>query len=442
MAVFFGTDGLRGIVSEDLTYDMAFKCGNSLSQMLLGKGRVIIARDTRVSGSFIESALAAGLMAGGVDVYLAKVLPTAGLAYLTKTFKFDYGIVITASHNPAEYNGIKILSSNGEKLQDKEEEKVERGFIKTRFNQSLDVGKSFDASNLRENYIDFLLGTADTSLEGLKIVLDCSNGASYKIAPRVFRQLGAKVYTTGCKGDGERINHGCGSLHPERLASRVVKLGADLGFAFDGDADRLLAVDSKGQIIDGDRIILALAKSYKKEGELYGNSVVGTSLTNMGIEKELEDNGIKLFRADVGDKYVASLMSKQGSFLGGEQSGHIIIKKFLNTGDGILSAVQLACKLKKSGLKLCDFCAAKLYPQVIKNVVVSDKLRTLGSETLSLAISNAQQELAGLGRVLVRASGTEPKIRIMVESEKLWVSQNLANYLCEVITSIEQSEAD
>ena len=436
MSVFFGTDGLRGVVGEELTYDIAFKCGNSLSQNMQG-GRVLIGRDTRVTGSFLVNALACGLLSGGVDVVDAGIIPTAAVAYLTKSFKFDYGISITASHNPMQYNGIKIFSLKGEKLQDKEEEKIERGFIKSKHVSAEKIGLYVQKTNLRKHYIDYLVNTANGSLSGLKVVLDASNGASYSIAPEVFRKLGAKVIKTSCMNSGLKINDKCGSLHPERLAKKVKQYGADMGFAFDGDADRLIAVSEKGKIIDGDMILYALALVFKQRGMLVNNAVVGTSQTNMGIELSLKEKGIKLLRADVGDKYVANLLNKNGLALGGEQSGHIIIKKFMQTGDGILTAILLAHFCKESGKPLSEFCKVRVFPQVNKDIVVKEKLRILGSEPLLTAITNAQQELAGLGRVLVRASGTEPKIRIMVESENIVASQSLANYLLNTIEKLE-----
>lgn len=436
MSVFFGTDGLRGVVGEELTYDIAFKCGNSLSQNMQG-GRVLIGRDTRVTGSFLVNALACGLLSGGVDVVDAGIIPTAAVAYLTKSLKFDYGISITASHNPMQYNGIKIFSLKGEKLQDKEEEKIERGFIKSKHVSAEKIGLYVQKTNLRKHYIDYLVNTTNGSLSGLKVVLDASNGASYSIAPEVFRKLGAKVIKTSCMNNGLKINDKCGSLHPERLAKKVKQYGADMGFAFDGDADRLMAVSEKGKIIDGDMILYALALVFKQRGMLVNNAVVGTSQTNMGIELSLKEKGIKLLRADVGDKYVANLLNKNGLVLGGEQSGHIIIKKFMQTGDGILTAILLAHFCKESGKPLSEFCKVRVFPQVNKDIVVKEKLRILGSEPLLTAITNAQQELAGLGRVLVRASGTEPKIRIMVESENIVASQSLANYLLNTIEKLE-----
>ncbi len=439
MSVFFGTDGLRGIVGQDLNFDVAYKCGNSLSQTIKG-GRVVIGRDTRTTGSYLASAISAGLMAGGVNVVDAGIVPTAAIAYLTKEKNFDFGISITASHNPSEYNGIKIFSSLGEKLGDKEEERVERGFIHSLHVCADEVGEYVFDPGLKNAYFNFLKNSISCSLAGLKIVIDASNGASYYLAPKVLRSLGAKVVLKSCSNNGRLINHECGSLHPEALAEKVKKVGANVGLCFDGDADRLIAVDENGNIVDGDKIIFALALSLKQKGELNQNIVVGTSMTNMGIEASLEKQKIKLLRADVGDKYVAGIMFSQGLSIGGEQSGHIILSKFLHTGDGILTALQLLSAMKESNQTLSQLCSVQLFPQVIKSVKVKEKLRILGSETLANAISSVQQELAGEGRVLVRASGTEPKIRIMIESVTKQKSEALASYLAMIISTLESSE--
>ena len=437
MAVFFGTDGLRGVVGNDLNYDIAFKCGNSLSQLISCGGKVVIGRDTRVTGSYLVSAISSGLTAGGAHVVDIGIAPTACIAYLTKSKGFDYGIVITASHNPKEYNGIKIFSPRGEKLLDKEEEAIERGFIHPLQVPALKVGQYRQDKTYVKDYINFLFNSASCCLSGYKIAIDASNGASFDIAPKLFKKLGAKVIRFSCKNDGNKINDNCGALHPQHLAEKVVKLGCDMGFAFDGDADRLIAVNEKGEIVDGDMVITALAKTFKSHGELAFHGVVGTSQTNMGIENHLAEHGIKLYRADVGDKYVAEIMDKNNLSLGGEQSGHVIIKKFLPTGDGILTAVALACACKESKKPLSEFCHVDLYPQAHINIEVVDKLRILNSEKLMSAITDSQQELAGLGRVLVRASGTEPKIRIMVESEKLETAECLAKFLASVVVELE-----
>lgn len=439
MSVFFGTDGLRGVALSDITFDVAYKCGNSISQTLEKGAKVIIAKDTRVSGDMIVSAVSAGLMSGGVSVTNVGIVPTGALAYLT-TLGFDYGIMITASHNEPEYNGIKIFSNKGEKHESTEEEKIERGFIKSKIVKPLEVGGITQNNQLINKYINFVVGTS-TNLCGMRIVLDCSNGATFKIAPKIFSMLGAKVYKTSCKCDGKNINNNCGSLHTKNLAKKVVSLNADVGFAFDGDGDRLIAVDEKGNEVDGDKVLTALATFYKSRGELWGNKVVGTSQTNMGVQKTLENRGIFLERADVGDKYVLEILKKQHLLLGGEQSGHIIIRKYMQTGDGVLTAVQLANCLKLSNKEASVLTECEKFPQHNINVAVKDKLRILGSEKLANAVLLVQQELAGDGRVLVRASGTEPKIRIMVEAEKQEIASSLAEFLRNTVEKIAKDGA-
>lgn len=439
MSVFFGTDGLRGIAGSEITFDVAYKCGNSLSAMIDGRGKILIAKDTRVSGDMIVSAISAGLMAGGVDVTYLGVAPTASVAYLVSSLGFDYGIMITASHNPPEYNGIKIFSSKGEKLTDKEEEKVERGFIKNTQVSPTEVGKWIYDPNLIKKYEDFIVSSG-VMLYGKRIVLDCSNGATFRSAPRIFRRLGAKIYTLSAKDDGKNINNNCGSLHTKKLAKMVTRKNADFGFAFDGDGDRLIAIDEKGNEIDGDGVLTALATSFKSRGMLTGGKVVGTSQTNIGVEKTLEERGIGLERADVGDKYVLDMMKKHGLSLGGEQSGHIVIRKYLRTGDGILTAVQFAALSVFEDKEASELAKVKKFPQFNINIVVKDKLRILGSEKLANATLQVQQELQGHGRVLVRASGTEPKVRVMVESESDSVSKNLAEYLAKIVREVEKED--
>lgn len=439
MSVFFGTDGLRGVALSDITFDVAYKCGNSISQTLEKGSKVIIAKDTRVSGDMIVSAVSAGLMSGGVSVTNVGIVPTGALAYLT-TLGFDYGIMITASHNEPEYNGIKIFSNKGEKLESTEEEKIERGFIKSKIVKPLEVGCITQNNQLINKYINFVVGTS-TNLCGMRIVLDCSNGATFKTAPKIFSMLGAKVYKTSCKCDGKNINNNCGSLHTKNLAKKVIALNADIGFAFDGDGDRLIAVDEKGNEVDGDKVLTSLATFYKSRGELWGNKVVGTSQTNMGVQKTLENREIFLERADVGDKYVLEILKKQHLLLGGEQSGHIIIRKYMQTGDGVLAAVQLANCLKLSNKEASVLTECEKFPQHNINVAVKDKLRILGSEKLANAVLLVQQELAGDGRVLVRASGTEPKIRIMVEAEKQEIASSLAEFLKNTVGKIAKDGA-
>ena len=341
MGLFFGTDGLRGKVNEDLTQNIAYKIGNALS-ILKDNPKIIIGSDTRISNTYLSLSLASGAMSGGAKVIDVGVIPTAGVAYLVKTIKADYGIVISASHNSGEYNGIKVFDSDGYKLSDKEEERIERCFIREKINDFPNIGTYEQDFNLIKLYRNYLIERSERRLDGMTVVLDGAFGAAHRIAPEVFRKLGANVIASNCVNDGLKINQECGALYPDNLVKRVFRYKADIGFAFDGDADRLIAVDECGNVIDGDKIICALAKYFKKQGKLNKNVAVGTSHTNMAVEYELKKEGINLIRTDIGDKYVLAKLKEQGLSLGGEQSGHIIIKDLATTGDGILSAIIVA----------------------------------------------------------------------------------------------------
>jgi phosphoglucosamine mutase len=415
MGLFFGTDGLRGIVNADLTFELAYKCGNALASVKPSP-RVIIGRDTRVSGEYLTLAVAGGVMSGGGEVIDLGVIPTSGVAYLARELSADYGVVISASHNPREYNGIKVFDSNGYKLSDKEEEALERRFIHTKINDFPDIGRFSSEYNHVKKYESFLEESSVGSLEGMKIVLDCANGAACRIAPAVFRALGASVVASASSEDGMKINDGVGALYPEHLIRRMERYKADVGFAFDGDADRLIAVDKCGKVIDGDMLIYMLARNMKKEGRLRSDTVVGTSHTNMAIEQALARCGIGLIRTDIGDKYVLEKLLSEGLSLGGEQSGHIILKDIHSTGDGILSAIATAGVMRREGASLSEMFDVELYPQANINVTVSDKLRVINSESVNDALTKVRGALGDWGRVMLRASGTEPKVRIMVES--------------------------
>ena len=373
MGLFFGTDGLRGKVNEDLSFNIAYKIGNALS-ILKENPTVLIGSDTRISNTYLTLAVASGAMSGGAKVMDVGVIPTAGVAYLTRKIKADYGIVISASHNSGEYNGIKIFNSDGYKLSDKEEERIERCFIREKVNAFPDIGTYEQNFNLSKLYKNYLVKASENSLKGLTVVLDGAYGASHRIAPDVFRKLGASVIAANCVNDGKKINENCGALYPENLVKRVFRYKADVGFAFDGDSDRLIAVDEKGNIIDGDMIIYGLAKYLKKQGKLKKDAVVGTSHTNMAIEEDLASEGIELIRTDIGDKYVLSKLIEKDLSLGGEQSGHVIIKDYATTGDGILTAIIVANMIIKEKVTMSEALKIDLYPQVNKNVVVEDKL--------------------------------------------------------------------
>ncbi len=431
MGLFFGTDGLRGIVNEDLTFSLAYKVGNALAT-LCSDAKILVGRDSRISGSYLTLALASGAMSAGADVVDVGVIPTAGVAYLTRVGSYDYGVVISASHNSGEYNGIKIFDRFGYKLSDKEEERVERCFIHDKTNDYPNIGKFESDHNLSKRYIDFLTKSGKT-LSGLKVVLDGANGAGGRIAPAVFKKLNASVVASCCSMDGKKINDECGSLYPQKLIGRVNRYKADVGFAFDGDADRLIAIDEKGGIIDGDMVLYILAKHLKNRGKLNGDTVVGTSHTNMAIEEALKNSGIGFLRTDIGDKYVLAKLVEKNLSLGGEQSGHVILKNLSTTGDGILTAIAIASLLVETGKKASELFDVKLYPQENRNVIVKDKLRIINNEEFASVVAKLQNALDGKGRLMVRASGTEPKIRIMVESENEEVNRTYADILEELI---------
>ena len=435
MGIFFGTDGLRGKVNEDLTFDIAYKIGNALS-ILKEKPTVLIGSDTRISNSYLTLGVAGGAMSGGAKVIDAGIVPTAGVAYLTKLIKADYGVVISASHNGGEYNGIKVFNSDGYKLGDREEERIERCFIHSKTNDFPDIGTFEQDYTLIKRYRDFLIGSSENSLKGKTIVLDCAFGAAHRIAPEVFRRLGANVIAANAVYDGLNINNGCGALYPDNLVRRVFRYKADMGFAFDGDADRLIAVDEKGVIIDGDMLICGIAKYLKSQGKLKENTVVGTSHTNMAIEDDLKRNGITLIRTDIGDKYVLAKLIEKDLSLGGEQSGHIILKDTATTGDGILSAITVANMIINEKRSMSDLLEVALYPQTNKNVVVGDKFRIMNNEELLKEIVKYNGDLEGKGRLMIRASGTEPKIRIMVESQDKELNEKIASSMVLLIKRI------
>ena len=432
MGNFFGTDGIRGIFGQTLTTNIAKMAGNALAQVK-HRPKIVIGSDTRTSSDILKCALAEGVMLGGGDVIDVGIVPTACISYLTCEFCFDYGVMISASHNPPMYNGIKIFKSNGQKMTDEEENNLESYF--SNFYETSPYG-NYRQKNLSKKYINFLLENAEFNLSGYKICLDCSNGASYKIAPKVFKKLSATVFCTGCKNDGKKINENCGSLHIENLQKLVKRKQADFGFAFDGDADRLIAVDGNGNIFDGDQILYILAKKMKNEGSLYANTVVGTSHTNSGIMSALNKNKINLIRTDIGDKYVIDAMQKMNLSLGGEQSGHIILRDKINTGDGILTAINLTNAICKEKASLSTLFDAQLLPQANLNIVVKDKMKVMNNEELRELISNISCTIQPAGRVLVRASGTENKIRIMVEYTSLAKAKKYAKEIKTLVLKI------
>ena len=437
MAIFFGTDGIRGVVNDELTYDLAYNCGNALGDTKHCP-TIIIGSDTRTTGSYLTLAFAGGAMSAGAKVVDIGVCPTAGVAYITKFVGADYGVMISASHNPAEYNGIKIFDENGYKLGDRREELLEKRFIHQKIQNFPNIGTYEQDFNLTNLYLNYLKTLSVGSLKGLKIVLDGSNGAAHKIAPAVFRGLGAQVVATNCKNDGLRINKECGSLFPKVLAKNVLKYGADLGLAFDGDSDRLIAVDENGHIVDGDMIVYVLAKYLHSKNALKNGVVVGTSHTNMGIEESLKKLGMTMLRTDVGDKYVLAKLLETKSSLGGEQSGHIIFPEYATTGDGILAGILLANVVKETGKSLSKLVDCEMFPQFNINCVVVDKMHAINSEELIKAIDKYEHQLGEGSRIMVRVSGTEPKIRIMVECKDCEKGQETAKELEKIVKKIDE----
>ncbi len=431
MGIYFGTDGLRGVYGEVISPEIASNVGNSLARLCKIHKKILICRDTRTSGSLLASAFSVGVASGGVDVVDIGIAPTPVVAYLAQRLDYDYGVVISASHNDANCNGIKIFNNEGFKISEEEENQIERKMLYPARKNFENLGKITHRPALVGKYKKHILQTFD-SLEGLRVVLDCANGASYRIAKTLFQKLSCDVVTLNCQNDGTKINENCGALHPEIVANAVKEFDADMGFSFDGDADRIIACDENGKILDGDDILFLLAKVYQNE-----KIVVGTSMTNSGLEEGLQKLGKTLLRADVGDKYVSQLMKNKGAKLGGEPSGHIINFAFSTTGDGVLSALTIASLAKKEGKPLSKICTLKHFPQVLLNVNVRDKYRTLNSDLLTAEILKTQQELGLEGRLNVRASGTENKIRVMCEHKSQKVAESLAKNVERLILSIE-----
>ena len=435
MSQYFGTDGIRGIANNDLTIELSSRVGNALT-ILKGRPLVVIGTDTRTSKDMIKSAVMSGILAGGGNVIDLGVLTTPAISYITTLYKADFGVVISASHNPPEYNGIKIFDNLGAKLGEAERDFIEDCINKNKTNYSQDFGTMEDDLISHERYINFLADSVDTDLSGLKVVLDCSNGASFEVAPKLFQKLGAQVFCYNCNHTGHDINVNCGSLHEEFLSKKTQEHKADIGFAFDGDADRVIASDCDGQIINGDSIIYILAKYLHSVGRLKGDMVVGTHHTNMGMEMALKECGIKLIRADIGDHFVACEMDKYNCLLGGEQSGHIILKNFAPTGDGILAALQLVSVLKKTKKSIRELNDFFVYPQENINIQVSDKHKVLADKFLQSELIRIGKEIANKGRLLVRASGTEPKVRIMTECIEQKLTKEIANQIAEIVKKV------
>ncbi len=444
MGRLFGTDGARGVANTEITCELAMQIGRAaamvLTENLAHRPRVLIGMDTRASGEMLEAALTAGFCSVGADVCLLGVLPTPAVAYLVKAYGYDAGVMISASHNPCEYNGIKIFQSTGYKLPDALENEIEAIILDEAKVPPEpvggEVGRVTRAETAAEDYIRHLLSTTDVRCDGMKIALDCANGSASVTARRVFEALGAECVVIHDKPDGVNINRDCGSTHLAALQKCVVENGCDAGFAFDGDADRMLAVNHLGEEVDGDRAIAVCAKAMKAEGRLQKDTAVVTVMSNMGFFKFCAQNGIACEKTKVGDRYVLENMLKHGYSIGGEQSGHIIFLEYATTGDGQLSAIQLLKVLKKTGKTLKTLAdEMRVYPQVLYNVRVSNfgRVRFAEDAEIQNAIRRTEAELGDAGRVLVRVSGTEPLVRVMLEGENEEQIRVLGETLAEVV---------
>ncbi len=439
----FGTDGVRGVANVELTPELAFKLGYAAAKYFSREGsapKIIIGRDTRRSGQMLEAALAAGICSAGGNAHLLGVMPTPAVSFLTSVVNANAGVVISASHNPFEDNGIKFFSRTGHKLPDTVEDEIE-AIVKTPIDYSKavsgsSVGSITHEDNLAELYIKHILGTAYADLKGLKVVMDCSNGANSQIAPVILRSLGAEVITIFNDPNGININNGCGSTHLEALQKKVVEVGAHVGIANDGDADRCLAVDENGEALDGDQIMLICALELMKRKKLNDNMLVVTVMSNVGLHQAMKAHGGKTCKTAVGDRYVLEEMLKHNYSIGGEQSGHIIFSEFAKTGDGILTAVQLLCAMVKNNKTLSELGSVMTkYPQVLLNVRVKNKNGWQEKNAIQEVIKKYQDELGDNGQILVRASGTEPLIRVMAEGPNQERLEQIASAIGEVVVA-------
>lgn len=434
MAKYFGTDGIRGIFGEDMTVDIAMRCGNALASNK-GHAKIVIGRDTRSSGDCLTHALSCGVMIAGGDVVDMGVAPTSSVAYIARKYGYDYGVVISASHNPAKYNGIKVFDKTGHKISDDEERKIES--LMSDSPKTGKVGRFYHKEELVNEYVQFLLSCSDASLKGYKVVLDCANGACFDVAPKVFSSLGAEVVAINTSSDGESINEHCGATDLEAVKKSVSMYNADIGLAFDGDGDRLMAVTHNGEVLDGDVMLYLFTLYLREKGQLRGNCSVGTVQTNMALEVELKRQGIDFVRTEVGDKYISRAMGDRLS-IGAEQAGHIILGNLHTTGDGVLSAIKLCEILREKGRDFFSSYNFHLYPQANISIEVKDKEKIMKDERLRGLVSHLSFSLDDRGRVLVRPSGTERKIRIMVECLDCDEAQSIAHRLSDVICEIDK----
>jgi len=445
----FGTDGVRGKSNVfPMTGEVALKLGivtgHLFRNMNKGKDRhqIIIGKDTRLSGYMIENALSAGFTSVGMDVILVGPLPTPAMAMLTRSMRVDLGVMISASHNPFYDNGIKMFAPDGYKLSDETEKQIEDmldGDLSALFVPSEQIGRITRLESARGRYVEFVKSAfpKDLRLNGLKVVVDCANGASYKVAPSVLWELGAEVIPMGVSPNGCNINDNCGALYPQAMCQEVVRQGADIGISLDGDADRVIISDEKGRIVDGDEIIALIALDWQERGMLKDNTVVTTVMSNLGLEKFLASNGIKMLRSAVGDRYVVEMMQQKGLNLGGEQSGHIVLGAYATTGDGIMSALELLSFMVRKNKKASEITSLFTpYPQVLKNVRLETREKVqevLANPLVEAAIAKAEAELNGTGRILIRKSGTEPLARVMAEGEDESLINKITDDICREI---------
>jgi phosphoglucosamine mutase len=440
----FGTDGVRGIANlEPMTSETVLKLGRAAAYLFkrrAGRHQIVIGKDTRLSGYMLESALTSGICSMGVDVYLVGPIPTPGIAFLTRSLRADAGVMLSASHNPYQDNGIKFFSSDGFKLPDELEARIEELVISNEiehYRPTADaVGKAYRVDDAEGRYIEFVKRSIprDMDFQGLKVVIDCAHGAAYKVSPKVFRELGATVWVIGNKPDGTNINAGCGAVYPARLQSAVRECQADIGIAHDGDADRAIFVDERGRLVDGDQAMAALALDLKERGALKHNTVVGTVMSNLGLERALAKAGIKLVRTQVGDRYLLETMLAGGYNFGGEPSGHLVFLDHHTTGDGLISGLQMLSLMKRSGKPLSELVSVmEPVPQVLLNVPVKTKPELSSLPAFETALRKSEARLNSCGRILVRYSGTEPVLRIMVEGDSEPLIRAIAEELADVV---------
>ncbi len=441
MTRLFGTDGVRGIANAELDPELAFRLGEAAGHFLGegGKGRIVVGKDTRRSGDMLEAALVAGICSGGADALACGVVPTPAVAFMTRELEADGGVVISASHNPAEYNGIKFFSREGLKLPDELEDEIAK-FVDSERDWArptgAEVGRVVSVPNARDAYVAHAVDTVDVDLVGLTIAVDCGHGAASEATPDALRQLGAKVIQLNCDWNGMDINRDCGSTHLEALQDVVRTHEVDLGIAHDGDADRVVAVDEMGVEADGDVIMAVCAAHLQESGRLENDTVVTTVMSNLGFEVAMRERGITVIKTRVGDRYVLDQLIASGATLGGEQSGHIIFMEHNSTGDGLVTALQLAAVMREAGRPLSELRRVmRRFPQVLLNVPVADKARLGASAAISHAVHEAEARLGDRGRVLVRASGTEPVVRVMAEADEAETAQTVVDAIADVVRS-------